>query len=115
MDFDILQAVIFYAIRSNQLVSWLENEQIRQAMMQFVDPDQVDADPSFTTLFDDDFKVGVGGVTKRSFTFIYGTWISLCNNKRQTVNFYPELCYVNTKGCFYCFICSLYHRDKKMI
>ena len=53
--------------------------------MQFIDPDQVDVDPSFTTLFDDDFKVGAGGVTKKTFTFVYGTWIHLCNNKRSTV------------------------------
>ncbi|CAF3332288.1 unnamed protein product [Rotaria socialis] len=79
----MIKAVIFYAIRSDQLVSWLENEQIRQAMMQFSDPDQVDVDPSFTTLFDDDFKVGAGGVTKKTFTFVYGSWMNLCNNKRQ--------------------------------
>lgn len=54
-------------------------------MIQFLDPDQVDVDPSFTTLFDDDFKVGAGGVTKKTFTFVYGSWIHLCNNKRQTV------------------------------
>jgi hypothetical protein len=54
-------------------------------MMQFIDPDQVDVDPSFTTLFDDDFKVGAGGVTKKTFIFVYGSWIHLCNNKRQTV------------------------------
>jgi hypothetical protein len=54
-------------------------------MIQFHDPDQVDADPSFTTLFDDDFKVGAGGVTKKTFTFVYGTWINLCNKKRSTV------------------------------
>ncbi|CAF5180259.1 unnamed protein product, partial [Rotaria magnacalcarata] len=52
-------------------------------MMQFSDPDQVDVDPSFTTLFDDDFKVGAGGVTKKTFTFVYGSWMNLCNNKRQ--------------------------------
>ncbi len=67
------------------MIHWLENEQIRQTMMQFIDPDQVDVDPSFTTLFDDDFKVGAGGVTKKTFTFVYGTWIHLCNNKRSTV------------------------------
>jgi hypothetical protein len=78
--------VIFYAIRSDELINWLENEQIRQAMMQFTDPDQVDVDPSFTTLFD--FKVGAGGVTKKTFVFVYGSWINLCNNKRQTVKFY---------------------------
>ena len=78
--------MIFYAVRSNELVQWLENEQIRQAMMQFFDPDQVDVDPSFTTLFDDDFKVGAGGVTKKTFHFVYGSWIQLCNNKRSTVN-----------------------------
>ena len=61
------KAVIFYAIRSDQLVNWLENEQIRQAMMLFIDPDQVDVDPSFTTLFDDDFKVGAGGVNEKNF------------------------------------------------
>jgi hypothetical protein len=87
-DFHIdLQAVIFYAIRSDQLVNWLENEQIRQAMMSFIDPDQVDVDPSFTTLFDDDFKIGAGGVTKKTFIFVYGSWINLCNNKRSTVKF----------------------------
>lgn len=55
-------------------------------MMQFSDPDQVDVDPSFTTLFDDDFKAGAGGVTKKTFNFVYGSWMNLCNNKRQTVN-----------------------------
>jgi hypothetical protein len=79
-------------------------------MMQFIDPDQVDVDPSFTTLFDDDFKVSVGGVTKKTFTSIYGTWINLCNNKRQTVieNFvflFKSNIYFN----------SLYHQLKKMI
>ena len=66
----------------------LENEQIRQAMMQFKDPDEVDMDPSFTTLFDDDFKVGVGGVTKKTFTLVYGSWINLCNHKREPVSFH---------------------------
>lgn len=77
--------MIFYAVRANELVQWLENEQIRQAMSQFTDPDQVDVDPSFTTLFDDDFKVGAGGVTRKTFTFVYGSWIQLCNSKRATV------------------------------
>lgn len=89
--------MIFYAIRSDQLNQWLENEQIRQAMMHFTDPDQVDVDPSFTTLFDDDFKVGVGGVTKKTFTFVYGSWIQLCHSKRPTVTtnlFFPANCYV---------------------
>lgn len=54
-------------------------------MSQFTDPDQVDVDPSFTTLFDDDFKVGAGGVTRKTFTFVYGSWIQLCNSKRATV------------------------------
>ncbi|UJR23518.1 hypothetical protein I4U23_026512 [Adineta vaga] len=79
----MIKAVIFYAIRSDQLIHWLENEQIHQAMNIFIDPDQVDVDPSFTTLFDDDFKAGAGGVTKKTFTFVYGSWIHLCNNKRQ--------------------------------
>jgi len=82
----MIKAVIFYAVRSDQLANWLENEQIRQAIVLFQDPDQVDVDPSFTTLFDDDFKVGAGGVTKKTFTFVYGSWIHLCNSKRTTVN-----------------------------
>jgi len=57
-------------------------------MMSFIDPDQVDVDPSFTTLFDDDFKIGAGGVTKKTFIFVYGSWIHLCNNKRPTVNIF---------------------------
>ncbi|CAF0823891.1 unnamed protein product [Adineta ricciae] len=80
----MIKAVIFYAVRSDQLTQWLENEQIRQAMSAFTDSDQVDVDPSFTTLFDDDFKAGAGGVTKKTFTFVYGTWIHLCNHKRST-------------------------------
>lgn len=79
--------------------------------MQFIDPDQVDVDPSFTTLFDDDFKVGAGGVTKKTFTFVYGSWINLCNNKRQTVKTKKKqkLSFIN----FY--FNSLYHQHKKMI
>ncbi|CAF3593816.1 unnamed protein product [Adineta steineri] len=102
----MIKAVIFYAIRSDQLVTWLENEQIRQAMMVFIDPDQVDVDPSFTTLFDDDFKVGAGGVTKKTFTFIYGSWISLCNNKRQT----PLSSTQEDDIITFCFILSLLAR-----
>lgn len=79
--------MIFYAVRAPELVQWLENEQIRQAMMQFFDPDQVDVDPCFTTLFDDDFKVGAGGVTKKTFNSVYGSWIQLCNTKRANVTF----------------------------
>jgi hypothetical protein len=100
----MIKAVIFYAIRSDQLINWLENEQIRQAMIQFIDPDQVDVDPSFTTLFDDDFKVGAGGVTKKTFTFVYGTWINLCNNKRQTVK---KAKYYFSNKLFSCFVCSI--------
>lgn len=85
--FPLFQAVIFYAVRSEEILQWLENEQIRQAMMQYDDPDHVDVDPSFTNLFDDDFKVGSGGVTKRTFTFFYGSWIQICNRKRSTVTF----------------------------
>ena len=87
--------MIFYAVRSSELNHWLENEQIRHAMAQFIDPDQVDVDPSFTTLFDDDFKVGAGGVTKKTFTFVYGSWIRLCNSKRATVNLTCASCFRN--------------------
>ncbi|CAF3476500.1 unnamed protein product [Rotaria sordida] len=104
----MIKAVIFYAIRSDQLVNWLENEQIRQAMMQFIDPDQVDVDPSFTTLFDDDFKVGAGGVTKKTFTFVYGSWINLCNNKRQIVK--PLSSIQEDDLITFCFILSLLAR-----
>ncbi|CAF1038558.1 unnamed protein product [Rotaria sp. Silwood1] len=102
----MIKAVIFYAIRSDQLVNWLENEQIRQAMIQFMDPDQVDVDPSFTTLFDDDFKVGAGGVTKKTFTFVYGSWINLCNNKRQI----PLSSLQEDDLITFCFILSLLAR-----
>jgi hypothetical protein len=82
-------------------------------MIQFHDPDQVDADPSFTTLFDDDFKVGAGGVTKKTFTFVYGTWINLCNNKRQTVKLVVLFSLFQNK--IFDFFNSLYPQHKKMI
>ena len=98
--------MIFYAVRADDLVHWLENEQIRQAMMQFLDPDQVDVDPSFTTLFDDDFKVGAGGVTKKTFSFVYGSWIMLCNSKRNPVKLLIEhlLIYFSASFVFLAFI-----------
>lgn len=102
----MIKAVIFYAVRSDQLINWLENEQIHQAIVQFQDPDQVDADPSFTTLFDDDFKVGAGGVTKKTFTFVYGSWINLCNSKRTN----PLAANQEEDLITFCFLLSLLAR-----
>lgn len=72
------QSIIFYAIRSAKLEDWLASQSILKALQPMHDRNFVDLDPIFNVNIDEDFDIGVCGITRNMYYQIYGEWISYC-------------------------------------
>lgn len=81
--FFLFQSIIYYAIRSPKLQSWLTSPTIQDALQLTLDRQFVDLDPIFNHNLDEDFDFRASGITRYSFCAIYMDWIQFCYAKRQ--------------------------------
>ena len=70
-----VKAIIFYLIRSKNLLHWLNLH--RYSFLQ-MDRHFVDLDPVFNINLDEDYDFRLCGITRLSFCRIYLNWISFC-------------------------------------
>lgn len=80
-----VKSIIFYAIKSNKLKQWLENQEILEALKPTLDKIFVDLDPVFNMNIDEDFDYRASGITRSSFCNVYLDWIQFCAVKQNKV------------------------------
>ncbi|KAK5974599.1 hypothetical protein GCK32_003176 [Trichostrongylus colubriformis] len=104
-----VKCIVYYALASNKLQSWLTNETVRSTLEPIVaNPRYADVDHLFCSTNDEDFDMNEMGISRSSFSEWYSMWINHCLNKRAERNGDEEL---NTEyvTCL-CFVLSLLGR-----
>lgn len=86
-NYNLLQSIIFYAVRSSRLDEWLNSPTILEALQPMLDKNFVDLDPVFNMNIDEDFDFRASGITRNSFCNVYLDWIQFCGTKREKVRF----------------------------
>ncbi|KAI6242853.1 Pecanex-like protein [Aphelenchoides fujianensis] len=82
-----VKCIIYYALKSPSLESWLTNESILLAL----DPIRknaryLDSDPIFCAANDEDYDIRTQALSRHRFFEIYGPWINYCLNQRLATN-----------------------------
>ncbi|EDO36443.1 predicted protein [Nematostella vectensis] len=78
-----VKSVIFYAVRSPKLESWLSNDVIIEQLVHMHDPGYVDVDPCLYHNIDEDYDLHLGGISRSSFMGCYLGWIQHCVSRRS--------------------------------
>ncbi|GLV35789.1 pecanex [Carabus blaptoides fortunei] len=78
-----VKSIIFYAIRSPRLNTWLNSQTILEALAPMLDKNFADLDPVFNLNIDEDFDFRTCGITRNSFCNIYLDWVVFCTEKRD--------------------------------
>ncbi|RCN34156.1 pecanex protein [Ancylostoma caninum] len=87
-----VKCIVYYALASNKLQSWLTNETVRSTLDPIVaNPRYADVDHLFCSTNDEDFDMNEMGISRSSFTEWYSLWISHCIHKRTERNTDEEL------------------------
>ncbi|RCN34676.1 pecanex protein [Ancylostoma caninum] len=87
-----VKCIVYYALASNKLQSWLANETVRSTLDPIVaNPRYADVDHLFCSTNDEDFDMNEMGISRSSFTEWYSLWISHCIHKRTERNTDEEL------------------------
>ncbi|KIH61297.1 pecanex protein, partial [Ancylostoma duodenale] len=87
-----VKCIVYYALASNKLQSWLANETVRSTLDPIVaNPRYADVDHLFCSTNDEDFDMNEMGISRSSFTEWYSLWISHCIHKRAERNTDEEL------------------------
>ncbi|CAJ0608662.1 unnamed protein product [Cylicocyclus nassatus] len=104
-----VKCIIYYAVNSSKLESWLSNESVSATLEPVASNSQYkDLDNLFCTTIDEDYDIKKMGISRSSFTECYSSWISHCLCKRGQLNANEKL---NTDyvTCL-CFVLSLLGR-----
>ncbi|VDM70359.1 unnamed protein product, partial [Strongylus vulgaris] len=87
-----VKCIVYYALASNKLQSWLANETVRATLDPIVaNPRYADVDHLFCSTNDEDFDMNEMGISRSSFTEWYSLWIAHCIHKRSERNPEEEL------------------------
>ncbi|KHJ81731.1 hypothetical protein OESDEN_18581, partial [Oesophagostomum dentatum] len=87
-----VKCIVYYALASNKLQSWLANETVRSTLDPIVaNPRYADVDHLFCSTNDEDFDMNEMGISRSSFTEWYSLWIAHCIHKREERNPEEEL------------------------
>ncbi|KAK6734457.1 hypothetical protein RB195_017939 [Necator americanus] len=87
-----VKCIVYYALSSNKLQSWLANETVRATLDPIVaNPRYADVDHLFCSTNDEDFDMSEMGISRNSFSEWYSMWISHCIHKRTERNPDEEL------------------------
>ncbi|XP_046664729.1 pecanex-like protein 1 [Homalodisca vitripennis] len=78
-----VKSIIFYAVGSPCLETWLSSPVIMEALQPYCDRNFVDLDPVFNMNIDEDYDFRAAGITRNSFCHIYLDWIQFCADKRD--------------------------------
>lgn len=82
-----VKSIVFYALKSPKLKTWLENQDIIDALKTTLDKNFADLDPVFNMNIDEDFDFRASGITRSSFCNVYLDWIQYCATKHDKVLF----------------------------
>ncbi|VDK47769.1 unnamed protein product [Cylicostephanus goldi] len=87
-----VKCIVYYALASNKLQSWLSNETVHATLEPIVtNPHYADVDHLFCSTNDEDFDMNKMGISRSSFTEWYSLWIAHCIHKRSERNPDEEL------------------------
>ncbi|XP_014279000.1 pecanex-like protein 1 isoform X1 [Halyomorpha halys] len=78
-----VKSIIYYAVGSERLETWLESSVILEALRPTLDKNFIELDPVFTPNIDEDYDLRIRGINRDSFTAAYLDWIQFCNDKRE--------------------------------
>nr|XP_050854657.1 pecanex-like protein 1 isoform X1 [Vespula vulgaris] len=78
-----VKSIVFYALKSPKLKTWLENQDIIDALKTTLDKNFADLDPVFNMNIDEDFDFRASGITRSSFCNVYLDWIQYCATKHD--------------------------------
>ena len=82
-----VKCVIFFTIMNSKLTKWLKDATIRSTLDAVTNNENfVDLDASFNVTIEEDFDETIGGITRQSFTAIYGDWLKYCLEQRKKNN-----------------------------
>ncbi|XP_037072385.1 pecanex-like protein 1, partial [Pollicipes pollicipes] len=74
-----VKSIIFYALRSPKLETWLGREEIMSHVLDYTtNANFVDVDPIFNMNIDEDYDFRSSGITRNSFCNVYFDWIKYC-------------------------------------
>lgn len=83
-----VQSIIYYAVGSSCLETWLSSPVILDALVPMQDRNFVDLDPVFNMNIDEDYDFRSAGITRNSFCNVYLEWIQFCADKREKVIYF---------------------------
>lgn len=79
-----VKCVIFYTIMDSKLSKWLKDTTIRSTLDAVTGNENfVDLDASFNVSIEEDFDEQIGGITRQSFSAVYGEWLKYCLEQRK--------------------------------
>lgn len=79
-----VKCVIFYTIMDSKLTKWLKDATIRSTLDAVTNNENfVDLDASFNVSIEEDFDESIGGITRQSFSAVYGDWLRFCLEQRK--------------------------------
>lgn len=83
---NLLQSIIYYAVRSPKLQQWLASDEIKEGLKPTLSKSFVDLDPVFNINIDEDYDLLSCGVTRNSFCSFYLEWIRFCAFQIENVS-----------------------------
>lgn len=79
-----VKCVIFFTIMDSKLTKWLKDATIRSTLDAVTSNENfVDLDASFNVSIEEDFDETIGGITRQSFSAVYGEWLAYCLQQRK--------------------------------
>uniref|UniRef100_A0AC34FBU5 Pecanex-like protein n=1 Tax=Panagrolaimus sp. ES5 TaxID=591445 RepID=A0AC34FBU5_9BILA len=82
-----VKCIIYYSLASPSFDKWIINDSVLKALEPIIQQKgYVDSDQMFCAANDEDFDIGVMGISKQNFIELYGSWIQHCLEKRISRN-----------------------------
>ncbi|XP_072032529.1 pecanex-like protein 1 isoform X2 [Amphiura filiformis] len=78
-----VKSIIYYVVRCVKLEQWLTDEAIKTALEPCTAENYSDCDPTFTHKIDEDYDLGLNGISRESFCSCYLGWVQHCASRRQ--------------------------------